>query len=203
MISIKNIRRLGKSLVNGEVGTIFRIMCSDDKKVFSLIVGIPSGYVRVPKRSGGLVRKRDTGFGKTLFVRCSDGQQSFAYLERKQFPLLPFYGVTVQKIQGTNLESVTVNFVESHAACGPGLEQVAMSRCRKLQDSYVTDRTPWSQIRSNWEAEKVLELYREGSKESCQSFYVQILQSVSQLVPESRKEEVRVYLMERIEPINL
>ena len=134
-----------------------------------------------------------------LLITFEGVRQRFAYLEPKQFPLLRIYGVTVHKARGAKLESATIDIDESRAAYRPGMAYVAMSRCRKIQDPYVTESAPWSQIRPNWEAEKAPNVCRERSRQRFRRALLLVFEQAEDLVSQCRREEVERYLKKECE----
>ena len=91
-----------------------------------------------------------------------------------------------------------VDFDEKVTPYGPGMAYVALSRCRKIDDLFVSDGAPWNQIRPNWEAEEAFKLCKERSRASLRIFCGKVLERLDSIIPGCRKDDIERLLLERI-----
>ena len=127
MITQNAARAKGPDLVNGEVGKTIDIETDCDGLPRALALNLNGRIIKVRKISGSVEGKSRRKAG-SIFVTSADGGQRFVRLKRSQFPVLPFYSITIHKPQGATLDSVVVGFSDDDAKFTFGMAYVALSR---------------------------------------------------------------------------
>ena len=121
---LKRNKDVDAGLVNGSVGTVadFKHTTKENTTTIDAVV------VKFPNIHEPVAIHRET---------CSFEVLKGIFYTRKQFPLMPAFGITIHKAQGLSLSSVIVDAGASIFGCG--MIYVALSRVTSLSGLHLID----------------------------------------------------------------
>ncbi len=117
------IRNIGDGLVNGSMGTVFKVQKDDQSEVSRI-------WVSFDDKSSG-IPLQDPNVDNTVPIEKVDSEFLYysRYITRTQFPIIPAWSVTIHKAQGQSLNSATISVEKNFCA---GQAYVAFSRLRSF-----------------------------------------------------------------------
>lgn len=114
-----------------------RVMCTSNVDVAGRIVNGTTGEV-VQFYGQHVVQVKEDNTGRIFNIQQECRRTKFNGQERRQFPLILAWGLTIHKSQSLTLNKVVVNLCDVFAS---GQAYVAMSRVRTRNDLFINNRS--------------------------------------------------------------
>ena len=162
-------------LINGQMGTIARIVINQNKNKQSVIFikfdDCQAGVYAISKCTDRYARENNAVPIQPVLsrIKVTPGKPSSPEIQRLQFPTTLAWACTVRKVRGLTLNEVVVTFqLRNQKSFNPGQIYVALSRATSFQGLYILGNMEDKHIKANpkahFEYQQLRQVETENSK---------------------------------------